>query len=182
MRHAPTVVRGCAAAALALLLAGCETMSEEQCRSADWLDRGRRDGAYGENEHHVEAHRKACAKAGVVPDVERWRAGWLEGVRVYCTPRSAWQRGLENRSYQGACRDLGEAEFLRWHHAGREVYRLRQQRDRNSTEIARLEEQLKKAQKDDERKALRDKIRDLDREQARLRRTAETLESVAPPR
>lgn len=166
---------------LCSLLAGCETMSEDQCRRADWLDRGRRDGADGEPMSILDSHRKACAKAGVVPDDARWHTGWREGLGRYCTPRSGWERGLSDRTYHGVCAGMGEDEFLRWHRAGREVYKLRQQRDHNTREIAKLEEQLKKAAKDDERKALRDRIRHLDQDQQRLRRTIDTLTSVAPP-
>lgn len=167
--------------ALCAWLAACETMTEDQCRRADWTDRGRRDGAAGETESYIEAHRKACAKAGVTPDLARWRQGWFDGVRGYCTPRSAWSVGLRDGSYQGVCRPFGnEDEFLRWHQAGREVYKLRNDRDRNAREINRKEEALKKATKEEDRKALRDDIRQLDREQQRIRRTIDSLEALAP--
>ena len=68
------------ALALGAALAACETMSEDQCRKAsgaDWFERGRADGRNGDPESHLEAHRKACAKSGVVPDERRWRQGWF---------------------------------------------------------------------------------------------------------
>lgn len=166
-------------AALALL-AGCETMSEDQCRRADWYQRGQRDGNQGEPERHIEAHRKACAKAGVVPDETRWRQGWREGVRGYCTPRWAWQIGTENRSYHGACRDFDEAVFLRWYNAGKDVHKTKSEREARQREIERLEKDLQKAQKDEERRALRERIRRLDEEQARLRRLLDAQMTGAP--
>lgn len=165
---------------LGLALAGCETMSEDQCRKADWAERGRSDGRNGEPESHIDAHRKACAKANVLPDDRRWRQGWAEGVRSYCTPQVAWQRGIDNRSYHGACRDFDESLFLRWHRAGQDVYKTRSEREAKQREINKLEEQLKKAQKEDERKALRDQIRQLDSDQARLRRLFDAQMSGAP--
>lgn len=163
-----------------LLLAGCASMSEDQCRRANWYEQGRSDGRDGQNDARIEAHREACAKAGVAPEVERWRAGWREGVRSYCTPQSAWDAGKHDRSYRGACRELDEPAFLRWYRAGKDVYKTRQQRDANRAEIDKLEAQLKKTDKEDERKALRDKLRNLDEEQGRLRRLLENLESGAP--
>lgn len=164
----------------AIGLAGCASMTEDQCRRADWFERGRRDGGQGEPSTYIDAHRQACAKAGVLPDGTRWLAGWQDGVRGYCTPRSAWDSGAANRSYQGACRDLDEAAWLRWYRSGQDLYRTRRERDTARSEIDKLERQLKKAEKDDERKQLREQIHKLDVEHARLRRLAQTLESAAP--
>jgi hypothetical protein len=166
--------------AVGSLLAGCESMSEDQCRRADWTERGRDDGRSGEPEGYIENHRKACAKAGVVPDDRRWRQGWGEGVRSFCIPRVAWQRGLDNGSYEGACRDLDESSWLAWFRAGQDARKTRNEREHRQREIEKLEEQLKKADKDEERKSLREKIRQLDVEQTRLRRLLEAQMSGAP--
>jgi hypothetical protein len=169
-----------ALAAAAALLAGCESMSERQCQRADWYERGRFDGNMGEPESRLQDHRQACAKAGIVPDEVRWRQGWVEAVRGYCTPRWAWQMGTENRSYKGACRDFDEAVFLRWYQAGKDVYKTTSERDEKQREIERLEKELQKAQKEEDRRALRQRIRRLDEEQARLRRLLDAQMSGAP--
>lgn len=166
--------------ALALLLAGCESMSEDQCRKADWFERGRSDGREGEGEARIDAHRKACAKAGVVPDERRWRQGWADGARSFCVPREAWRHGLADRSYNGSCRDFDEAVWLRWYRAGKDAHATRSERDAKKREIDKAEEQLKKAEKEDERKALRERIRQLDAEHARLRRLLDAQMSGAP--
>jgi hypothetical protein len=162
------------------LLAACASMSDDQCRRADWLEQGRRDGRAGESPYRIDAHAKACGKLGITPDAQRWQAGWREGVVAYCTPQVAWALGARNGSYEGACRDRDEAMFQRWQRSGQDLFRTRQQRDTNRTEINKLEEQLKKASTDEERKVIRDKIRQIDSEQARLRRLIDTLESAAP--
>lgn len=166
--------------ALVAALSGCETMTEDQCRKADWAERGRADGRNGDPESHIDAHRKACAKAGVVPDDRRWRQGWAEGVRAYCVPTMAWRAGLDNRSYRGACRDFDEPVFLRWHQLGQDAYKTRTERDTRQREIDKAEEQLKKASKEEDRKALREKIRQLDAEHARLRRLLDVQMQGAP--
>ena len=161
-------------------LAGCASMNEDQCRRADWFDQGRRDGLAGQADGRIDEHFKACAKAGVAPDAARWRQGWREGAKLFCVPSKAWSEGAKNSSYSGNCREFDEAGFLRWHRSGLDVYRTRQERDKGRSEINTLEVQLKKAEKEDERKALRDKLRQLDIEQGRLRRLLETLEAAAP--
>lgn len=166
---------------LSLGLAGCASMSEDECRRADWTERGLRDGVNGQTEFYISAHREACAKAGVLPDERRWRAGWSEGILSFCVPQVAWRLGLEGRSYNDACRSHDQAGFVRWHTAGKDVYTTRQERDRTTREIERLEEQLKKAKTEDERKSTRERIRQLDAEQARLRRLHDVQMKGAPP-
>lgn len=166
--------------AAAIVLSSCASMSEDQCRRADWQAQGERDGASGQPPGRIDAHREACAKAGVTPDAMRWQQGWRRGVLSYCTPRSAWQEGARNQTYQGACRDYDENNFLRWHRLGHDVYKARSERDKIQSDIDKAEAQLKKAEKEDERKTLRDRIRNLDQDKARVRRLIETLELGAP--
>ena len=47
-----------------LLLASCATLSEEECRAADWYQIGVNDGAEGRATDYVESHRRACAGLG----------------------------------------------------------------------------------------------------------------------
>lgn len=175
-----TSTRTAALLMLAGSLVACETLSEDQCRKADWAERGRLDGRNGEPEAFLEAHRRACAKAGITPDDRRWRQGWADGAREFCVPRVAWQRGLDNRGYSGSCRDFDEAVWLRWYRAGKDAHATRSEREAKQREIAQAEEQLKKADKEDLRKALRERIRQLDAEQARLRRLLELQLRAAP--
>lgn len=158
------------AAVLCIALAGCETLSEDQCRKADWYGIGQKDGNDGRNDRWIDAHKRACSKANVVPDERTWMRGWAEGVRSYCTPRQAWRSGLSDYSYSGACRDLNETLFLRYYDAGKAAYKTRKERETIQKDIGKAEDELKKADKDDVRKALREKIRRLDDEYARLGR------------
>ena len=158
------------AVALCATLAGCETLSEDQCRKADWYLIGQKDGNDGRNDRWIDAHRRACSKANVVPDERTWQRGWAEGVRSFCTPRQGWRSGLADNSYSGACRDNNESQFLRYYDAGKAAYKTRKEREAIEREIGKAEEELKKADKDDLRKTLRDKIRRLDDEYARLGR------------
>lgn len=158
------------AAALCAALAGCETLSEDQCRKADWYRIGQTDGSEGRNDRWIDAHRRACSKANVMPDERVWLQGWAEGVRSFCTPRQAWRTGLADNTYSGACRDHNESLFLRYHDAGKAAYKTRKERESVARDIGKAEDELKKADKDDLRRALREKIRRLDDDYARLGR------------
>lgn len=161
-------------------LAGCASMNQDECRLADWYQRGVADGREGQSDGRIGDHRKACNKAGIAPDEAQWRRGWAEGVRSFCVPRIAWQQGLNNRSYNGACRDLDEADWKRWYRLGNDAYRTKSERESREREIQKLEDQLKKAKTDDERKSLRDRIRQLEDERSRLRRLLDTQMRAEP--
>lgn len=174
------VPRAALALAVCLALSGCASMSESECKVADWQRIGQRDGEQGQPDSRIADHTEACAKVGVQPDAARYRRGWDRGVLSYCTADVGWREGLAGRSYQGVCRGRNEADFLRFHRAGSEVHRVEQEISSNHSEINRIEEQLRKAKTDDERKRLRDRLRSLDREQAQLRQRAASLRSFGP--
>jgi hypothetical protein len=106
------------------LLAGCASLSEEECRTADWAQIGVRDGADGRGTDHIEAHRRACAGIGVSPDAEAWLRGRERGLRLYCTPTKAYEVAREGRTLRSGC-TAAEIERLQpgydW---GREYWRL----------------------------------------------------------
>lgn len=156
-------------------LGGCAAMSQDECRVADWRTVGYEDGTRGKEK--ISAYRRACAKAGVAPDLDGYRLGYGEGLKVYCRPLRGYQEGRKGRPYTGACpRDL-EPAFVnayevgrRVHGAEREAARLRMIIASSNRGIARAESRINKIERQlDEkkgltavqRKAKRAKIREL---------------------
>ena len=54
-------------------LAGCASMSEEECRYVDWRTVGYEDGAAGQGAERLASRRKACAEHGVRGRIEAHR-------------------------------------------------------------------------------------------------------------
>lgn len=169
-----------AVAGAALALSGCATLSEEECKTADWGRLGYQDGAAGHPESRLAEHAEACAKIGIRPLADIWRAGWDRGVRAYCVPSVGWNEGLAGRSYQGVCRGRGEEAFLPAYRAGADIHRLQSRLDSNASDINRLERELRNAKTDKDRQQLRQRLNELDWEQSRLRRELGHLRSIAP--
>lgn len=158
-----------------LALSGCATLSEQECKTADWGRLGYSDGAAGYAESRIAEHAEACAKIGIRPNTQLWRSGWDQGVMTYCTPSVGWREGLAGRSYSGVCRGRNEEAFLAPYRTGSEIHRLESRISSNSNDIRRLEEQLRSAPNDEARRRLRSQIRQLDDEQSRLRANANHL-------
>lgn len=167
-------------AAATLGLSGCATLSEEECKTADWGRLGYQDGAAGHPESRLAEHAQACAKVGIRPMADLWRGGWDQGVRAYCVPRVGWNEGLAGRSYQGVCRGRGEETFLPAYQAGAEIHRLRSRIDSAHREQQHLQRQLSEAPNDEARQRLRQRLRSLDWELLHLRRSLGLAELQSP--
>ena len=133
-----------AAAAAALTLGSCATMSEEQCLAGDWSGQGYSDGLAGLTMSRLDEHAEACAKHGVAPDAAAYAAGRRQGLVQYCTVDKGFEVGRTGSAYAGVCpRDL-EGDFLYAYRDGQVVHAAEQAlsdaRSRVDSLGARLEE------------------------------------------
>ena len=114
---------------LALLLASCATLSEDQCQRGNWGGIGLADGREGRDADFIAQHAKACADFGIAPDAAAWEAGRQEGLKAYCTPRNAWEEGARGVILKDVCVNAAELRDdnrrgLRYHRITREIASL----------------------------------------------------------
>ncbi len=164
-----------------LMTAGCASMSEEECRNADWYQQGMREALDGQTRDRLQEDREACAKVGVVPDIARYMAGYDKGIRQFCTPQNGARWGQAGRYYQGTCPADMDAEFRDRYQAGKAVYdadnKLKNLRNQQDDKQRKLEQS-----KDDKtRKQLRDELDDLDRQMRNARYDLDRAERQLRP-
>ncbi|TKR56704.1 DUF2799 domain-containing protein [Allopusillimonas ginsengisoli] len=163
-------------------MAGCASMSEKDCLTANWQDQGYRDGRDGLPLSRIEDHREACWKVGVVPDARQYQAGRAVGIREYCTPDRALYEGRQGRPYRNACPANLERQFLQYHQAGRRIYDAEQHVDSLNSQSRQLQNQLDKEKNASRRKQLRRELRDLDYRLQRARDDVRRQSSFVPAR
>jgi len=122
--HFATLYRTALATLALLALAGCATMSKEECEATDWRTVGYEDGAMGQGIERLASRRQACAKHGVSLDLAAYRAGRDEGLLEFCQPANGFRAGTRGRDYSGACPAHLAADFEDAYRAGRELWRL----------------------------------------------------------
>lgn len=172
-RHALTI----AVFALGSVLVGCASLSGRQCQAGDWARIGRADGERGLPLSQLEKHREACARHGIEPDAEKYRATRTAGLRTYCTEAGAYVSGRRGDSYHGVCEPALEKKILPAYRHGRELsYLLRDIR-----ELCRRVEELERAPlagdySDAERTHLRWRAEELRSELRRRESDAERLD------
>lgn len=157
-------------ALLAISMLGCASMSEKECRHADWRERGVADGHQGARSDQIADHIQACAKAGIAPDESRWREGWSQGIARFCRPERAWQLGLDGSFYNGACAGQAQGDdFERNYLNGKRLHELSGRIDRVLVDQKRVARELADAKTDEDRKKLRRQLSELDNDLMRLR-------------
>lgn len=177
-----TSTRTFLALSLALTLAGCASMSESQCRVADWYRVGLTDGGSGVEQTRLADYAEDCGKIGIRPDTTAYRQGWDRGILSYCTPYNGWMAGVNGQHNkasvcQGQAGHEGFAESLR---AGLQVHKIKSRMAVNDNELRRLQRLLDDATKDEDKRRIRDNMRHLDREQDLLRNTLRYHMTFAP--
>ncbi len=118
-----------------LLLSGCATLNEDQCRAGDWNGIGYTDGANGYTTARFGDHVKACEKFGIMPDQALYLRGRERGLPVYCTLERGFLVGRRGDTYQGVCPAPLEARFLSGYSDGRVVLDAQHRIDRAESDI-----------------------------------------------
>lgn len=124
------------ALASACVLTGCAGMSEQACLVSDWRAVGFEDGARGRSVTTIGTYRQSCAKHGVTPDLDAYRAGHDEGVEIYCRPNNGFEVGRSGATYQGVCPANLESAFLANYDSGRRLFELESALHRIDSQIA----------------------------------------------
>ena len=164
---------------VALQLTGCATLSENECRSADWQAIGYRDGANGYDAGRLASHTEACAEYGIDPDRREYETGRFRGLEIFCTAQKGVQVGRQGGGYSGVCPVDIEPAFLDGYDLGRRMYEIDQylsrlRQDIDQTQIAL--DQKDPPLKDSERDRLIYRLRDLERDYGRSESDLRQLE------
>ncbi len=68
----------CLLLGVCVLAAACTTVTDTDCRNADWYGLGFRDAIFA-MQPQDQSYAEACAKHGVKVDSARYAQGWTEG-------------------------------------------------------------------------------------------------------
>jgi len=110
-------------AALLFSLAGCASLSKDECLSGNWEEIGVRDGANGKPEEYLIEHTTACAKLNVVPDRGAWNHGRERGLERFCQPNRMYNIGEYGGGFDvGICRNFDQERLTDAYEKGREVH------------------------------------------------------------
>ncbi|MFW5926464.1 MAG: DUF2799 domain-containing protein [Wenzhouxiangella sp.] len=170
-----------------VVVAGCATMTPEECAVADWEHLGERDGRSGQSPEYFARRASDCAEAGYDADQAAWRRGWDRGIVDFCTPGSGFREGLEGHGYDHICPGHLEDRFLDGYEAGVAIHDAETRLDRTRSEIERAEKRLEELHEEEkpDRKAIereRDRLETLRKRRHEQELELERLRGVAEGR
>ena len=114
--------------ALLSLMAGCASMTPEQCKNISPQAQGLSDGRAGRTTEGVDKTVSTCQSNGSLSDVGTFKNTYLkayqQGLTEYCTPANGERVGLLGEEYFGVCPKENEAPFLKEY-----LYALKQYND-----------------------------------------------------
>ncbi|MBT8416956.1 MAG: DUF2799 domain-containing protein [Silicimonas sp.] len=119
-------------------LVGCATLSEDQCRNADWETIGKRDGSNGRLPDWIEKHAHACNQYGIAPVRATWEKGRQQGLPLYCTPSRAWEEGADGKRLSPVCPADNLSELRRLNQRGLVYHRIGRDIEEAAREIDRI--------------------------------------------
>lgn len=165
MKYSTCTILACFA-----LLTGCSTLSENECRSADWYRLGAKDGQQGELTSLLDEHKESCARYGIRPDENQYLAGREAGLKRYCQLGNAFHLGMNGEEYKGVCPLYIDEDFRRYNASALEVHNSRKKIEDIDHKLSAKEHELgKKGTAEKEQLRLREEIKKLDHKRDLLR-------------
>jgi hypothetical protein len=183
------------AAAIAGLtgLMGCETMSAEECATADWEALGLNDAAQNGSSRY-EARATSCGEHGALADAGAYQRGFDAGMYQFCRPENGFALARRGGTFSGACPYELQEEFGYAYTDGQrvrdaeqalaqvenELSSLRSERSEIDDNIGSHERQLAEATTDEVRARHRNEIERLQRERRRVNDDIRVAQAQAP--
>lgn len=135
------ILAAAAFAAALFAVAACETMSADDCASADWAALGYQDAANNGAER-LTARAQACAAANITPDSSAYSRGFAEGMRQFCSPRNGFEFGARGGTLSGSCPSEIDDEFQAAYFDGQEVRRAEQAVEESRSRVRSAESRI----------------------------------------
>ena len=161
---------------LFVLLAGCASLSQEECVNGDWQAIGQSDARLGYRAVRLGDHTKACARYQIIPDASLYQQGYKQGLVHYCTVSNGFRVGRNGYRYKGICPAGLEEGFLSGYNPGREIDGIETSIAQVENDINQLERDMSEMRFDSNIKDRREQLRRLDRQRDRLRDERRRLE------
>jgi hypothetical protein len=95
-----------------VLLAGCATLNEQECRSQTPAQLGLKEGRQGYGLWRRDNDIASCARYGIAFDRDAYMAAYRQGLQQYCTPDNGEKVGTRGERYEGVCPAETEPAFL----------------------------------------------------------------------
>lgn len=163
-----TAFRAVSGLFLVALMAGCATMTADECLVADWYRLGQQDAWDGRSADYLAQRSGDCREAGVAADTQAWYAGYEDGLIDFCTAERGFRYGQDGNHYRRICPPDLEVAFLGGYDLGFSLHAVNGRVSQSRSRLSQIERELRRER--DRPTVDQDKIADLRSEQRELQR------------
>ncbi|WP_151980338.1 DUF2799 domain-containing protein [Acinetobacter guerrae] len=154
-------------AIIPVLLSGCVAMSLDECKTANWVAVGEKDGSNG-HERRLDQFYKACSKVNIVPNQIQYEQGYRKGQTYYCQPDNIFYEALKGSGNYQVCPVETRAKLRDYYQVAHNYYNAENDYQRyqdNFKEYSRksYDDKLKPEERERYSKLLKDLQSDSDR-------------------
>ena len=171
-----------------LLLNGCATLNENDCRKGNWSGIGYNDAVAGLRSNvQLNSHIKACSRYQIGSDQTAYHSGYARGLQQFCTQSSGMRFASENSEYFDICPTPLKRNFLIGYVSGLalsmdnlsdDIEDLRHERRKKDRQLSSLQKGNHKDKKHNKSvKKLKDKIENIEDSISSKRSTYNELRS-----
>ncbi len=132
--------------AIAVLVASCAPISEDECRGGDWGAIGLADGKKGAYASLLNDYAETCAEFGVAPVRDTYLQARAAGLKFYCTPESAYRVGRSGKRLNNVCEPLVQQSIRPAYERGETYFKIEQRMDELANRVDELRDELSAAQ------------------------------------
>ena len=125
-----------------IALAGCDPISEDECRAGNWQERGFADGQAGRSVAVLEKYTEICGGFGITPMRDIYLAARTQGLGLYCTPANAYDIGRNGNRINAVCPVDQAKRMAPAFRKGARYHDLTEEMDAIDREISSLKAQL----------------------------------------
>ncbi|MDA7949069.1 MAG: DUF2799 domain-containing protein [Hyphomicrobiaceae bacterium] len=164
---------------LALGLAGCATLSTDECSTGDWQKIGKQDGNDGRTPDRFIHHAKACKLDRSDASRALYASGRQEGLKSYCTTVRGYREGALGQAYANVCAGSSAADFMKGYQLGQRVFQTESKSSTTLDSYHTVTRKLLRAETEGERAQLLKEQARLEAENARLKQEIQALRTQA---
>jgi len=153
---------------VAVMIASCAPISEDECRGGDWGAIGLEDGKKGRLASILGKYTETCAEFGVAPNKETYLAARAAGLEFYCTPQNAYEVGRDGGRLNNVCKPQIQQSIRPAYDRGRRYHEITERMEKLDDRIDELQDDLSSIrrqeatpERDSQVRAIRSRISDL---------------------
>lgn len=95
------------------------SLSKKDCATADWYDRGFKDGRVGQFVSQLTKYKQQCGAHNIEVDIHFYKMGYNDGLKQFCTFDNGHKEGLAGRVDLDVCPASSRGEYYRGYWAGK---------------------------------------------------------------